>query len=132
MLIKVHRKSNILISNKGPDKGPLYLDMIGIDITRISRFRSMNNLDRFLTKFNVDGTTPIAAAKTWACFEALIKARGTTFKFSRMRIKFPLNSAPKIVDPENVLEGEYHLTLTHEDDLVVAVALRLHPKYTKI
>jgi len=99
--------------------------MIGIDITRISRFKDMANLEHFLTKFNVDGTTPIAAAKTWACFEALVKAKGTSFKFSQMRIEFPFNSAPKIIDPDNVLGGKYHLTLSHEDDLVVAVALRI-------
>jgi phosphopantetheinyl transferase (holo-ACP synthase) len=99
--------------------------MIGIDITRISRFEKMNNLKHFLTKFSVDGTTPIAAAKTWACIEALVKARGTPFKFNQIKIEFPFNSAPKIIDPDNVLGGKYHLTLSHEDDLVVAVALRI-------
>jgi phosphopantetheinyl transferase (holo-ACP synthase) len=99
--------------------------MVGIDITRISRFRSMNNLPRFISKFNVDGTTPIAAAKTWACLESLFKAKGTSFGFTNIRIEFPKNSAPRIVDPDNVLDGTYHLTLSHEDDLVVAVALKV-------
>ena len=99
--------------------------MIGIDITRISRFESMHNLENFIKKFKVDGTTPIAAAKTWACIEALVKAKGTSFKYSQIRIEFPPKSAPKIIDPSNVLSGEYHLTLSHEDNLVVAVALRV-------
>lgn len=98
--------------------------MVGIDITRISRFRSMSNLPRFLSRFNVDGTSPVAAAKTWACLEALFKAKGTTFGFGKIRIEFPKNSAPKIIDPDNVLDGVYHLSLSHEDDLVVAVALK--------
>jgi len=99
--------------------------MIGIDITRISRFRSMNHFGRFLDKFNVDGSTPVAAAKTWACLEAIVKARGTSFKFSQVRIEFPANAAPKVVDPDNILGGTYHLSLSHEDDLVVAVAMLL-------
>jgi phosphopantetheinyl transferase (holo-ACP synthase) len=99
--------------------------MIGIDITRISRFEKMKTLDTFLEKFSVDGNTPVAAAKTWACLEALVKAKGEVFRVSQLRIRFPFNSAPKIEDPDNLLEGKYHLTLSHEDDLVVAVALRI-------
>ncbi len=98
--------------------------MIGIDITRISRFRSMNNLDRFLEKFNVDGKDPVAAAKTWACMESLVKANGSPFAFSKVRVLFPENSAPEISDPENILGSKYSLSLSHEDDLVVAVAVR--------
>ena len=48
--------------------------MIGIDITRISRFEKTKHLEKLLKKYNVDGLTPVAAAKTWACMEAIIKA----------------------------------------------------------
>lgn len=99
--------------------------MIGIDITKISRFERMENFDRFLTRFAVDGNTAVAAAKTWACIEALIKARGESFKFNQIKITFPYNSSPQIIDHSNVLGGKYHLTLSHEDDLVVAVAIRV-------
>lgn len=99
--------------------------MIGIDITRISRFNHPKMLDHVLKKFNVDGDTPIAAAKTWACFESIVKAKGEPFKFGQMRVLFPEHSAPQISDPDNVLGGKYQLTLSHEGDMVVAVAIRL-------
>jgi phosphopantetheinyl transferase (holo-ACP synthase) len=96
--------------------------MIGIDITRISRFEKMKHLEKFLKKFSVDGTTPLAAAKTWACLEALFKAGCT---ISNIRIKFPNKAAPQIEDISGVLKNNYQLTLSHEGDLVVAVALKL-------
>lgn len=97
--------------------------MIGIDITRISRFENMKNLDRFIKRFNVDGSTPLAAAKTWACLEAVYKAEGGGVTSDQVRILFPKNSAPQLVDVNNTL-GKYHLTLSHEGDLVVAVAVK--------
>ena len=96
--------------------------MIGIDITKISRFEKMENLDRFIKKFNVDGTTALAAAKTWACLEAVYKAEGGDVTSDQVRVLFPKNSAPKIVDVTHSLKYNYTMTLSHEDDLVVAVA----------
>lgn len=98
--------------------------MIGIDITRISRFENSKFLEQIIKKFNVDGTTPVAAAKTWACVESLIKANGKPFKLDNFRILFPENSAPQINDPDNVLGGKYFLSLSHEGDMLVAVAVR--------
>jgi phosphopantetheinyl transferase (holo-ACP synthase) len=97
--------------------------MIGIDITRISRFEKMALLPKFLKRFNVDGDTALAAAKTWACLEALYKAEGGGVAPNQVRVIFPKNSAPKIVDYKHTLKYNYTMTLSHEDDLVVAVAL---------
>lgn len=96
--------------------------MIGIDITRISRFEKMENLESFIKRFNVDGTTALAAAKTWACLEAVYKAEGGGVTSDQVRVLFPANAAPKIVDVNNTLKYNYTMTLSHEDDLVVAVA----------
>lgn len=96
--------------------------MIGIDITKISRFEKMPNLESFIKRFSVDGTTAIAAAKTWACLEAVYKAEGGGVTSDQVRVLFPQNSAPKIVDVNNTLKYNYTITLSHEDDLVVAVA----------
>jgi phosphopantetheinyl transferase (holo-ACP synthase) len=99
--------------------------MIGIDITKVSRFKSMKTLDRLMEKLNVDGNTPIAAAKTWACMEAIVKAEGKSFDYSKIQIKFPFNAAPLVIDDSNVLQYKYALSLTHEDDTVAAVAMRI-------
>ena len=96
--------------------------MIGIDITRISRFQKPDYLEKFIKRFNVDGTTALAAAKTWACLEAVYKAEGGGVTSDQIRVLFPQNSAPKIVDIGNALKYNYTMTLSHEDDLVVAVA----------
>lgn len=97
--------------------------MIGIDITKISRFKEMTHLDRFLTKFNVDGNCPVAAAKTWACLEAIYKAEGGGVESKDIRILFPKNKPPRVVEVNPVLKFDYTLTISHEDDLCVAVAL---------
>lgn len=99
--------------------------MIGIDITKVSRFKSMKTLDRLMEKLNVDGDSPIAAAKTWACMEAIVKAEGKGFDYSKIQIKFPFNSAPLVIDDEHVLQYQYALSLSHEDDTVAAVAMRI-------
>lgn len=99
--------------------------MIGIDITKVSRFREMSKLERLIKKLDVDGSTPLAAAKTWACLEAIIKANGKSFDYSKVKIKFPYNSHPVIVDQESILTDNYMLSLSHEDDLVVAVAIKM-------
>jgi phosphopantetheinyl transferase (holo-ACP synthase) len=99
--------------------------MIGIDITRLSRFKRTHFLAKFLRRYFVDGTDAISAAKTWACIEALVKAKGVPFDYSKIKIKFPQGQRPFIEDPDDVLEGTYMLTLSHEDDLVIAVAINI-------
>ncbi len=98
--------------------------MIGIDITRISRFQSMTHLDRFLNRYNVDGNSPIAAAKTWACIESIIKAEGVFVDGTKLKILFKPNCRPEVVDEFGILSGKYTLTLSHDGDILVAVALR--------
>jgi phosphopantetheinyl transferase (holo-ACP synthase) len=98
--------------------------MIGIDITKISRFERLSKLDRFITKFNVPGNDPITAAKTWACLEAIYKAEGQTFDPKKIQLVFSKNQRPQIIDTDSVLSGKYVLTLSHEEDLLVAVAIR--------
>jgi phosphopantetheinyl transferase (holo-ACP synthase) len=98
--------------------------MIGIDITKISRFQSMGHLDRFIKRYNVDGDTPIAAAKTWACIESIIKAEGAFVDGTKLKIKFKPNRRPEVIDEFGILSGKYTLTLSHDGDLLVAVALR--------
>ena len=98
--------------------------MIGIDITTISRFKEFSALPRFLERFHVDGTDEVLAAKTWACFEAITKAEGTIIDCRKLRVMFPKNQRPTLLDDEKILSGTYVLTLSHEKDTVVAVALR--------
>ena len=98
--------------------------MIGIDITKVSRFNSIT-LPRLIRRLNVDGDSPLAAAKTWACLEALVKAEGKPFDYAAVKILFPRDHAPVIVDEQAELSHQYMLSLSHEDDLVVAVAIRL-------
>jgi phosphopantetheinyl transferase (holo-ACP synthase) len=97
--------------------------VIGIDLVDIDRFRSSKHLDKFIKRFNVDGNTADAAAKAWACLEAVIKAEPNTFTPTDIRIIFPNNSAPIVIDANNVLTHHYHLSVSHEKSLVVAVAL---------
>ncbi len=106
--------------------------MIGIDITRISRFKEMTHLNRFIEKFNVDGDTPVAAAKTWACLEAIYKAEGGGVESKDVRILFPKNKSPRVIEVNPVLKYEYTLTLSHEDDLLIAVALGTPKKMVKL
>jgi phosphopantetheinyl transferase (holo-ACP synthase) len=99
--------------------------MIGIDITRLSRFKRLHFLNKFLKRYYIDGDSAMAAAKTWACLEALVKAKGEPFDYSKIKILFPQGQRPMIDDPENVLGSSYLLTLSHEDDLVIAVAINI-------
>ena len=98
--------------------------MIGIDITRVSRFKEFGSLPRFLERFQVDGTDAMAAAKTWACFEAITKAEGIAVDYKKLKILFPENQRAQVIDEEKILSGNYVLTLSHEGDVVVAVAFR--------
>jgi phosphopantetheinyl transferase (holo-ACP synthase) len=98
--------------------------MIGVDITTISRFKDIDFLSRFLKKFNVDGKDAVSAAKTWACLEAITKAEGGVINYSNIKILFPKKKSPEVIDSEKKLSGTYKLTLSHENDTVVAVAFR--------
>jgi len=95
--------------------------MIGIDLTKITRFTK--DLSRYNKVFGTEFTSKKDLAKFWACYEALIKASGIQFKPHEISIIFKSNSPPVIIDNNRLLDGEYCLTLSHEDDLVVAVAM---------
>ena len=98
--------------------------MIGIDLTRISRFEFMK-LDRLGERLGQSLDTPRTAAKVWCCLESLIKAKGSRFNFKKIKLIFDPNQRPSIEDPENVLEGTYILSLSHEGDLISAVAIKV-------
>lgn len=98
--------------------------MIGIDLTRESRFETMPlaRLSKFLGH---ELDSPRTAAKVWCCIEAILKAEGKSFDFKRINLVFTPNQRPTVEDPEKILSGQYVLSLSHEGDLVTAVALRL-------
>lgn len=98
--------------------------MIGIDMVSISRFKNSTRLGRFVDRFGVDGTSPRAVAKTWACLEAIVKAEDQAFEPDRIRVKFPQGQRPCVEDPHDVLSGSYILSVSHEKDFVIAVAQR--------
>jgi phosphopantetheinyl transferase (holo-ACP synthase) len=97
--------------------------MIGIDVVTISRFDNID-LQRLGKKLGVELTDSQSAAKTWACLEAIYKASSIKFYFNDIQILFNKNSAPTIIDKNNVLKSKYLLSLTHEKDLCIAVAIR--------
>lgn len=97
--------------------------MIGIDITKISRFNP-NRLNRYNKKFGTNYSTVKEVAKYWACFEALIKAEGRYLNFKDVSIEFSPNQSPRLRGDFGVLNHNYILTLSHEDDLIVAIAMR--------
>jgi len=91
--------------------------MIGIDCTRISRWIKIRPSirQRMADHFDQESIEPKYMAKWWACHEAILKAVGYR---PAGKITFPINSAPQYTGKERV-----HLSLTHEGDLVIAVAL---------
>ena len=97
--------------------------MIGIDLTKISRFNRFD-LDRLGSRLGQKLDSPVTAAKVWACLEAIIKAEQQRINPKKLQFVFEKNKPPVVLDPSNVLSGEYILSLTHEDDFVAAVALR--------
>jgi len=97
--------------------------MIGIDLTKISRFNSIN-LDRLGNKLGHKLNDPVSAAKTWACLEAITKAEQHKISPKNLKLVFERNKPPVVLDPNSTLSGEYVLSLTHEDGYVVAVAFR--------
>jgi phosphopantetheinyl transferase (holo-ACP synthase) len=90
----------------------------------ISRFRNSARIGRFVDRFGVDGSTPLAVAKTWACLEAIVKAEDRAFEPDRICIRFPQGQRPCVEDPHGVLSGQYILSVSHEKDFVIAVAQR--------
>ena len=97
--------------------------MIGIDLTKISRFNSIN-LDRLGNKLGHKLDSSLSAAKTWACLEAITKAEQHKISPKNLKLVFERNKPPVVLDPNSTLSGEYVLSLTHEDGYVVAVAFR--------
>lgn len=95
--------------------------MIGIDITKKSRFSQP--LEKYNERFGTTFTSIAEVAKLWACYEAIIKAEGKYFDVKDISIQFPYNQSPQIIDIKKVLKGRYCLSLSHEDDILVAVAL---------
>jgi phosphopantetheinyl transferase (holo-ACP synthase) len=98
--------------------------MVGIDLVDLTRFEATSRLPHFVARFHVDGTTPMAAAKTWACLEAITKAEDLPFDPTQIRIRFPKHQRPVIEDPAKVLSGNYSLSLSHQGQMVIAVALK--------
>lgn len=97
--------------------------MIGIDLTKISRFDRFD-LNRLGNKLGqtLDDTT--SAAKVWACLEAITKAEQHKISPKNLKLVFERNKPPVVLDPNKTLSGEYILSLTHEDGYIVAVAFR--------
>ena len=105
--------------------------MIGIDLTRISRFEKID-LKRLGDKLGHELDTPKTAAKVWAIYEALTKAEGKKINPKKIKIIFKMACAPivqnidspKIFYLEKELSGEYIISLTHEGDYIAVVALK--------
>lgn len=104
----------------------LQCNMVGIDLTRISRFETMP-LGRLSEFLGHDLDSPCTAAKVWCCLEAVVKAEGKTFNFKKVKLVFEPNQRPVINDPDKTLSGNYVLSISHEGDLVTAVAFRSGP-----
>ena len=98
--------------------------MIGVDLVDLTRFETTARLSRYLSRFCVDGTTPLAAAKTWACLEAIIKAEDQPFNPTDIKVRFPKGLRPTVDDPKQVLSGNYVLSVSHDAQMVIAVAIR--------
>jgi phosphopantetheinyl transferase (holo-ACP synthase) len=110
--------------------------MIGIDLTRISRFEKID-LKRLGEKLGHELDSPKTAAKIWAIYEALTKAEGKQINPKKIKIVFKVACAPTVeciaedpiaVNTHNELSGDYVLSLTHEGDYVAVVALKKERK----
>jgi phosphopantetheinyl transferase (holo-ACP synthase) len=98
--------------------------MIGVDLVDSTRFETTAKLSRFLERFHADGSTPMVMAKTWACIEAITKAEDKPFNPTQIRIRFPPHQRPIVEDPNHVLSSSYVLSVSHENKMVIAVAIR--------
>ena len=97
--------------------------MIGIDLTKISRFDRFD-LNKLGNKLGQRLDNTVSAAKVWACLEAITKAEQKRINPKKLKLVFEQNKPPIVLDPSNTLSGNYVLSLTHEDGYVAAVALR--------
>ena len=97
--------------------------MIGIDLTKISRFDRFD-LNKLGNKLGQTLDDTVSAAKVWACLEAITKAEQHKINPKNLKLVFERNKPPVVLDPNKTLSGEYVLSLTHEDGYVVAVAFR--------
>lgn len=95
--------------------------MIGIDITKISRFK--HHISRYNNKFNTNFLTIKDIAKFWAVYESLIKLNGKYFNPKLIKIEFHSGQPPKIKDTNNIFKGNIFCSITHEDDYVIAVSI---------
>lgn len=95
--------------------------MVGIDLTTISRFEAMSDHRRrqLASKFYTEWPTGRYAAKWWACHEAVIKCLGSPPDWKISKIEFPERSAPRYTGNETI-----NLSLSHEGDLVTAIAIK--------
>ena len=100
--------------------------MIGIDLTRISRFASMptQRLEQIAKKFNTHFLTYQEAAKWWACHEAIIKCLGSSPDWKYSKITFPKNQSPTYIGKESI-----KLSISHEGDYIAAVAFLVPNKF---
>jgi phosphopantetheinyl transferase (holo-ACP synthase) len=105
--------------------------MIGVDLTRITRFEKID-LTRLGKKLGHTLDSPRTAAKIWACLEAITKAEGRKINARNIQILFPRGCAPTVTNkdfpvaynPNGELTGDYTLSLSHEGDYVIVVALK--------
>jgi phosphopantetheinyl transferase (holo-ACP synthase) len=96
------------------------MNSIGIDLTRISRWAEMPNSRRqsIADRYMQSSIEPLDMAKWWVCHEAIIKCLGTQPEWHENSITFPANQAPQYPGLHNI-----KLSLSHEGDLITAVAL---------
>lgn len=97
--------------------------MIGIDLTKISRFDKFN-LNRLGDRLGQNLEDSLSAAKTWACLEAIAKAEQKKINPKKLKLVFEKNKPPIVLDQNNILSGNYILSLTHEDGYVIVIALK--------
>lgn len=88
--------------------------MIGVDMATISRFESL--IDRLNKLWGTKYATSIECAKHWTLSEAIYKAGGQ-LPGHTLEFEFKHGEPPTCNRP-------YHLSLSHEGDTIVAVALR--------
>ncbi|VEU78133.1 holo-ACP synthase [Mycoplasmopsis columbinasalis] len=96
--------------------------MIGVDIVRISRFRNKTRefAARILSESELEFYDQTAEktqvlASLWAIKEAIFKADNSYNEFSKISVNRQANQW---------MHPDFWLTLSHEDDLVVAVAFK--------
>lgn len=96
--------------------------MIGIDITRISRFKDPTNTfikkilhPNEIKQYEIEKDKPLFLASRWAIKEALFKANNEEFSFNKIEIKKQ--------DRFYKLEG-YSISTSKEDDYYIAIVMK--------